>query len=470
MDNMSFGDTKIAIVGAGPAGIAALKEFRDLGFDVTVFEKRSNVGGVWAWTEDAGSTTALKETKLCNNKYSLVLSDYSLPKDFPWTVSAPELGSYFSSYAKHFDLYRSIHFNKTVTNLKRNHTNQKWQLTFSDAPSNPLSFDKVVWATGGFVKPKSLTFPGQENFKGRILHSSQARNLSAFKDKNVVVLGIGNTAADVANALVQHSAGKIYLSHRRGAKILRPSDAKTGIPSDLELTTGMVPLTWFLQKHCPSVYGRMMDSAIAQNFKDSWGANNPEWGLSQSPSTGDGQHVIVCSQDLVPNIQSGRILSVPGIKSITGASSIDFDDNRTATDIDAIILCIGYDDDMDLVSEAIDRTPVDGAIPPLPSLYMNIFPPAHATSFAHISLTHLLSPQIPGRVLAALALSQIWANRSPLPDAAEMRAWTARHQSWVRARIAKAGPNGNGYQEVDNGEWSRFLHAAAGTGLYEHVG
>lgn len=55
----------------GVAGMTALKEFRDLGFDVTVFEKRSDVGGVWTWTEDAESTTALKETKLCNNKYSV---------------------------------------------------------------------------------------------------------------------------------------------------------------------------------------------------------------------------------------------------------------------------------------------------------------------------------------------------------------------------------------------------------------
>jgi heterodisulfide reductase subunit A-like polyferredoxin len=55
----------------GCAGMTALKEFRDLGFDVTVFEKRSDVGGVWTWTADPGSTTALRETKLCNNKYSV---------------------------------------------------------------------------------------------------------------------------------------------------------------------------------------------------------------------------------------------------------------------------------------------------------------------------------------------------------------------------------------------------------------
>jgi dimethylaniline monooxygenase (N-oxide forming) len=51
--------------------MVALKEFRDLDFDVTVFEKKDNVGGAWCWSEDAGSTTALRETKLCNSKYSV---------------------------------------------------------------------------------------------------------------------------------------------------------------------------------------------------------------------------------------------------------------------------------------------------------------------------------------------------------------------------------------------------------------
>lgn len=215
----------------------------------------------------------------------------------------------------------------------------------------------------------------------------------------------------------------------------------------------------------------MTDSAVAQNFKQSWGINKPEWGLAQSPSVTHGQHVIVCNQDLVPNIQAGRILSVPGIKSITGPNTVTFDDGNTASDIDAIITCIGYDDDMGLLNEAIEMTPsANGSGPLLPNLYMNIFPPAHADSFAHISLSHLLTPQIPGRVLAGLALSQIWAGRSALPSQCEMSTWIAHHQAWLTKRMAKAGPNGFGYQEVDNGEWNYFLHGAAGTGLYEHVG
>ncbi len=51
--------------------MVALKELRELGFNVTLFERRSEVGGIWAWTDDRSMTTALKETFLCNSKYGV---------------------------------------------------------------------------------------------------------------------------------------------------------------------------------------------------------------------------------------------------------------------------------------------------------------------------------------------------------------------------------------------------------------
>ena len=51
--------------------MVALKELRELGFNVTLFERRNDVGGIWTWTSDRSITTALKETKLCNSKYGV---------------------------------------------------------------------------------------------------------------------------------------------------------------------------------------------------------------------------------------------------------------------------------------------------------------------------------------------------------------------------------------------------------------
>lgn len=315
------------------------------------------------------------------------------------------------------------------------------------------------------MQPKTLTLPNEHVFTGEIVHSSRARDIASFKGKNVIVLGIGNTAADITPALVQHGAGEVYFSHRRGAKIISPVDAK-GLPTDLMLSTGMAPITWFMQKYCLGFYGWVMDQALVKNFTDAWGAPAKEWNL-EGPSLKHGQHVVVCSTDLVPSIKSGRVSSVPGIKRIAGPRSVEFDDGQVVENIDAIIMCIGYQDDLSLLDEAIEFAPAEKGAPRLPKLYMNMFPPKYHDSFAYLSLTHLLGPQIPGRELVGLALPQIWVGRSSLPSVEVMNEWIVKHQSWIRGRIANATPNGNGYQEVDNGDWSYFMHESAGTGLYE---
>jgi dimethylaniline monooxygenase (N-oxide forming) len=144
------------------------------------------------------------------------------------------MGSYLRSYAKNFELYKNIEFGKTVIRFGRSTGTSKWQLTFADEPDAPKSFDKVVWATGGFLKPKSVVFEGQDQFVGRIVHSQDVRNLEDFKGQNVIVLGIGNTAGDITISLV-HRAKKVYISHRRGTKIVRRSGAD-GLPADIVMT------------------------------------------------------------------------------------------------------------------------------------------------------------------------------------------------------------------------------------------
>jgi dimethylaniline monooxygenase (N-oxide forming) len=85
----------------GVAGMAALKELRELGFDVTLFERRRDVGGVWSWSDDLGMTTALKQTHVCNSK---------------WAVSkAPILASFFLFFLLAFFLF--FFFQLSYTNV-----------------------------------------------------------------------------------------------------------------------------------------------------------------------------------------------------------------------------------------------------------------------------------------------------------------------------------------------------------------
>jgi dimethylaniline monooxygenase (N-oxide forming) / hypotaurine monooxygenase len=376
------------------------------------------------------------------------------------------LGLYLRAYAKHFDLYQNIEFGKNVIRFGRGSGTSNWQLTFADEPDAPRSFDKVVWATGGFLKPRPIVFPGQEQFAGRIVHSQDVRNLEEFKGQNVIVLGIGNTAGDITISLVHH-AKQVYISHRRGTKIFSRTSAN-GLPTDIIGTATIAAIMWWMEGHLPWVFGKIMDSAMDGNFKASWGENKKEWGFVQSPSIGDGFHIIVCNDELIPLVKEGRVTSTRGIKRIIGQKTVEMDDGLIIEDVDAVIACVGYTDDMEMLTEALTFVDAPGEAAPLPNLYMGIFPPEHADSVAIISNVHLNGAQIPGRELSAMAVAQIWAGNSSLPSRSEMNIWVDKHQQWLGNRIARA--HGLHRGEVPSIQWMYFVHDAAGTGLYDNIG
>lgn len=376
------------------------------------------------------------------------------------------MGAYLGSYAKHFDLYRNIEFGKRVTRFGKGEGTSKWQLTFEDEPDTPKLFDKVVWATGAFIHPKKFAFEGQDQFAGRILHSQDVRNMEDFKGQNVIVLGIGNTAGDISIQLTPH-ANRVYLSHRRGTKIVRPR-GPDGVPTDIMLSPTVSSIMWRIEKSFPSLFGWIMDTAITSNFKAIWGENKAEWRFSPSPSIGEGFHTIMCNDDLIPLVKDGKITSTWGVKRIVGPRAVEVDDGSVIDDVDAIIACLGYDADISMLSEALTFVDAPGDAAPLPNLYQNIFPPEHSDSVAIMSNVHLNGPQIPGRELTAMAVAQIWSGNSSLPSKPAMDAWVVQHQEWLWKRIAQA--HGLHRGDVLAIDWMKFVHNAAGTAMYDHIG
>lgn len=381
-------------------------------------------------------------------------------------VSANQIGSYLRSYARNFDLYKNIEFGKSVTRFEKGSGTSKWQLIFADEPDAPKSFDKVVWATGSFLQPKSVVFEGQDQFSGRVIHSQDVRNMEDFKGQNVIVLGMGNTAGDITISLVQH-ANKVYISHRRGAKIFKRSGVN-GLPADLMLSPTIAKFMWWIEAHLPWLFGKLLDSSMDSNFKENWGKNEAAWGFALSQSASDGFHFIVCNDELIPLVKEGKVISTRGIKGIVGPKAVEMDDGLIIENVDVIITCTGYTNDMDMLGEAItyDDGPRDREL--LPNLYMSIFPPEHADSLAVISYVHVNGPQFPARELEAMAVAQIWAGQSFLPEKSAMTAWVQKHHIWLRKRIAHA--HGLHRGDVLSNEWMYFVHDAAGTGIYDNIG
>ena len=181
---------KIAIVGAGFAGISSAKVLTQLGHDVTVFEKTPDVGGVWS------STRRYPGLKTQNNKGTYCLSDLKMPRSYPEWPSGEQVSAYLTSYAEKFGLLPRIRLNTEVTQAVPS-AGGGWDVTTATGTEH---FEHLVLASGIFSRPFVPPVEGLEEFEqagGSYLPSSKFHSLDQVRDKHTIVLGYGKSACDI---------------------------------------------------------------------------------------------------------------------------------------------------------------------------------------------------------------------------------------------------------------------------------
>ncbi|KAH7383016.1 flavin monooxygenase-like protein [Cadophora sp. MPI-SDFR-AT-0126] len=456
----------VAVIGAGPAGLANLKNLKDEGFNVTVYEKRDNVGGVWAYSDDPLTTSTLPATVSNVSKFGNSFTDFPIPDNLPAHLTATQTYEYIKSYASHFDLNRHIQLSTSVNWIKRNADDTKWQICTSCFGKEEIrDFDKVAICSGLSTKAIIPKFGGEENFKGQILHVQSYKRPSDFKGKRVLVVGIGNSGCDTTTQLIGH-AKEIYLSHRGGVKILpRVVD---GAPLDLVITRQKNVVKFVLDRYLPSVSRFLFDWTIERYSKQSFKLD-PSWRLSPAPSLANHQPVI-CDA-LVDSLWAKEATSVHGLKRFIGGDKVELLDG-TVLGVDTVILCTGYEPDFSLTPDFNPLESKKGKTAgineaPLARLYQNIFPPQYADSLAIINYIALSDGAITIGDLVAMALAQIWKGRSALPSVEVMNAEIDKHHEWVRG----LGKDDSVYTGIVRpGPWFAFLNSAAGTGVDEKLG
>ena len=141
---------KVAVIGAGPSGITAIKNFIDEGFDVTAFERCDGVGGNWRFNDPSGHSSVFETTHIISSKYTSFYEDYPLPDDASDYPSHKELLSYFNGYAEHFNIKKNIKFGTEVLSCKQL-PNGRWLLKYKHLDGNEeitLEFDALVVCNG----------------------------------------------------------------------------------------------------------------------------------------------------------------------------------------------------------------------------------------------------------------------------------------------------------------------------------
>lgn len=181
---------RVAIIGAGVAGLVTAKVLLQAGHDVTVFEKTPDVGGVWSRTRRYPGLT----TQSPKAQYSF--SDLPMPKDYPEWPTGAQVQSYLEGYSTHYGVDAALRLDTEVTGVSQG-ADGRWVVATRDGTSN---FDRLVVANGIFCEPAVPRFPGVEEFTaagGRVLAGTEFHDAEEARDKHVLVVGYGKSACDV---------------------------------------------------------------------------------------------------------------------------------------------------------------------------------------------------------------------------------------------------------------------------------
>lgn len=190
----------ILIIGAGPAGLAVAGRLRKAGLDFELLEKSNQVGHSWHNHYDRLHLHTVKELSNLPHK--------EFPEDYPRYVPRQKLVEYFDSYAQEFNI--NPLFGEEIDSLTKA-PDGKWEVRSKSG--NAYLAKHVIIATGVNRVPKVPVWEGQELFTGNISHSRTYKNPKPYLGKKVLVIGMGNTGAEIALDLSEHEVDT-YISVR----------------------------------------------------------------------------------------------------------------------------------------------------------------------------------------------------------------------------------------------------------------
>jgi len=313
------------VIGAGSSGIAVVKALKDRGLPQVCYEKGDDIGGNWYFRNTNRMSAAYESLHINTDSKLMEYRDYPMPPDTPDYPSHSVIKAYFDDYVQQFGLREHIRFNTEVTAARRR-DDGSWEITLDSGETE--SFDALIVANGHHWDPHWPDPPYPGEFHGEQIHSHaylNPRDPVDFHGKRVLVVGMGNSAMDIACELSRPGiAERLYLSARNGVWIL--PKYLFGIPMS---RLGMLPhwLPWQIA----SVLTRL---AVTLNSGSPWrfGLPRPNHRMLQAHPT--------ISQEIYMRLGSGDVLPRPGIRRLKG-ERVEFSDGREEV-VDVIVWCTGY--------------------------------------------------------------------------------------------------------------------------------
>ncbi len=311
---------QVCIIGAGSSGIAAAKTLKENGISFDCFEKGSNIGGNWRYNNDNGMSSAYRSLHINTNREVMAYADYPMPKHYPMFPHHSQIIAYFDDYVDHFGVREMITFQTSVTDVSKNEDG-----TYRVTTDTNLSQDYqyVIVANGHHWNPRYPDFEG--NFLGESLHIHHYRVPEQVMNKNILIVGIGNSAVDIACEAAKLHSGRVTISTRSGAYIVPNYILSKPFDNLANPLTAKLPL--WLQRFFVNIA-----LFIARGRQEDYGVPKPKRPiLSEHPTV---------SQELLNLSGRGLIDFKPNIKQFKGKEVV-FEDGTSET-YDMVIYCTGY--------------------------------------------------------------------------------------------------------------------------------
>lgn len=403
---------RACIIGAGSSGIAAAKALLDRGIPFDCFEKSDQVGGNWVFGNRNGMSAAYRDLFINVSRERMAYADYPMPASYPDFPHHTHIKEYFDNYVDRFGLREHIAFETGVEHVTRREDGV-WEVTIErggDGGTEKREYDALLVANGHHWDARwpEPAFPGADGFAGTQLHAHSYVDNSIFAGKDVVVLGMGNSAMDIA-VESSYVAANTYLSARKGAWII--PKYVFGKPVDQLPNNPRVPF---------AIRQRMIHQTIKTitGPPERYGLPKPDHKFGESHPTVSGR--------ILDRIAHGTIAPKPNIASLQG-ETVRFTDG-SEVHADVVVYCTGY---------KISFPFFDADFLAAPDNHIELFRRVFHPDIPGLYFIGLLQPL--GAIMPLAEAQSAWIGdhlrgEYALPAPAELRADIARDQAAMKKR------------------------------------
>ncbi|MCQ4207032.1 flavin-containing monooxygenase [Streptomyces longispororuber] len=307
----------VYVVGGGPGGLAVAASLKAHGVRAVVLERSDRVGTSWRGHYDR---LHLHTTRRLSG-----LPGLPIPRRFGRWVARDDVIRYLEKYAEYHDL--EVVTGVEVTRIDRAADHRGWVLRATGG--RELTAATVVVATGYNHTPRLPDWPGRGTYTGKLLHASEYRNPAPYAGQDVLVVGVGNTGAEIAVDLAEGGAARVRLAVRTPPHIVRRSTM--GWPAQLTgILCRRLPVSLVDRLAVP--LGKLSVPDLAPQ-----GLPRPDTGLYSRVREGS---IPVQDVGLIDAVRTGRVEPVAAVASFEDAAVLLADGTRITPD--TVIAATGY--------------------------------------------------------------------------------------------------------------------------------